>query len=137
MTLENFESVVEKKIVNRGFDYYEQDCIETVEQIDEGEFCAEVAGSSLYDVYVCIKNREIIEHSCTCPYDWGNVCKHVVAVLYHIRDAEILDEKPEFSVSEQAKTLLKKLSKKELSQFILNYLKKNKGFREDFFENFG
>lgn len=38
--------------------------------------------------------------SCTCPYDWGGYCKHVVAVLLTVGDDEppiLIDVKPPVS----------------------------------------
>lgn len=43
-----------------------------------------VRGSILYEVHLKgIKNRSI-ETSCTCPFDWGSICKHAVASLLYV-----------------------------------------------------
>ena len=31
-----------------------------------------------------------MEYDCDCPYDWGVVCKHVVAVLFYLQK-DLLD----------------------------------------------
>ena len=41
---------------------------------------AEVRGSYLYDVEIDVKDSGIAA-LCTCPYDWGGLCKHIGAVL--------------------------------------------------------
>lgn len=33
-----------------------------------------------------IANGEVTDWSCDCPYDWGDTCKHVAAVLFAIRE---------------------------------------------------
>jgi hypothetical protein len=57
---------------------------------------AEVEGSTdvLYSVTVQLhKNGDIKAWSCNCPYDRGNVCKHVVAVLMKMQQNDARTEK--------------------------------------------
>ncbi|MEL6718328.1 MAG: hypothetical protein AAFP82_06405, partial [Bacteroidota bacterium] len=62
MTLHNFEQYVERKILDRGFDYYEQDLVEEVEQLENGYFSAVILGSEEYVVNVRLAgNQTIIE----------------------------------------------------------------------------
>jgi len=82
MNFPAFEVEIERKILDRGFDYYENKNVIEVENLGNGEFSALVEGSEDYEVFVQISEGKVIEHSCDCPYDWGDVCKHVVAVLY-------------------------------------------------------
>ena len=83
MNLRNFEITVEPKIGDRGFSYYENDAVTEVEQVEKGEFTATVEGSEEYTVFIKLDEHQfVIDHSCDCPYDWGDVCKHEVAVLY-------------------------------------------------------
>ena len=44
---------------------------------------AEVEGSQYdpYRVRIAFDTGGVIEASCTCPYDWGGWCKHIVATL--------------------------------------------------------
>lgn len=34
-----------------------------------------------YQTSVTLDAKGVAETSCTCPYDWGGACKHVVALL--------------------------------------------------------
>lgn len=34
-----------------------------------------------YEVKVMLGENEVLSAECTCPYDWGGACKHVVALL--------------------------------------------------------
>jgi SNF2 family DNA or RNA helicase len=45
-----------------------------------------VFGSRQYQVIIKGVISCEIHHSCTCPYDWGTVCKHVVAALLFVAD---------------------------------------------------
>lgn len=61
--------------------------VENVER-DGGHVTAEVSGSE-EDPYLVeldfSEDGEVEDWSCDCPYDWGPVCKHTVAVLLAIR----------------------------------------------------
>ncbi|MGB1219661.1 MAG: SNF2-related protein [Flavobacteriales bacterium] len=45
---------------------------------------ATVKGSKLYEVHFYGLESGMISSSCTCPYDWGAVCKHEVAAAREI-----------------------------------------------------
>lgn len=136
ININNFEDHVESKILDRGFDYYENDQVEEVDQVDQGEFSALVCGNDDYEVYVRLDSLyNIVEKHCSCPYDWGNTCKHEVALLYYIRDAEL--HKEQTDAPSQLRSILDDVSDRELRDFIWTTLKKNREFREDFTQEFG
>ena len=130
MNLKNFHQYVEDKIYSRGRSYTSS--VMEIQQVDEGEFCAEVMGSEEYQVFVKLnKKLEIIEHSCDCPYDWGNICKHEVAVFLNIRDKGLHKQKPSESPFHEIKEELEAYDNDELIQVILNMVKRSGKFRED------
>lgn len=46
-----------------------------------------VDGSEPYEVEIQLASgEEIAVHTCDCPYDWGEYCKHEIAVLMAIRE---------------------------------------------------
>ena len=47
---------------------------------------AEVIGTSVYKLEIKISDDEDIGASCSCPYDFGGFCKHIVAVLVSLSD---------------------------------------------------
>lgn len=49
-------------------------------------YSARVLGSAPYPYRVWI-DLEKQDWGCTCPYTWGPVCKHVVALAYAIQEA--------------------------------------------------
>ena len=132
MNLDNFEDIIEAKIVDRGFSYYEQDQITELEQVIRGEFCAIVIGTEEYSVYIKLnEEQKVIEHSCDCPYDWGEVCKHEVAVLYYIRDSELYKQRIEKGSIQTITEDLNKLNKNELIEIIVELSKRKRLIRQE------
>ena len=131
MNLKNFERTIEPQIVSRGFRYFEDEAITEIEQVEKGEFCATVEGSEDYAVFVKIDDKLNVEsHSCDCPYDWGTVCKHEVAVLYQIRAKALYNQSFKASTFYKIKQDLAKLDKEALQEIILDLSKKSKLVRE-------
>ncbi len=59
---------------------------------DGGRIHARVRGSDVVPYRVDIDTLSG-EHSCTCPFDWGEVCKHTVAVaLLALVEGEAIEE---------------------------------------------
>ena len=131
MTLTNFEGLVEAKIVERGYDYYKRGRIAKVEQVGDSEFSAIAFGSDDYEVYVKIDGERIVEYECDCPYDWGNTCKHAVAVFYQIRYGKFTS-----GTGDKFGSILKDLSNKNLRDFVLKLLKRDRNFRRQFLRAF-
>jgi hypothetical protein len=80
----------------RGSAYYEQGQV-TSPVLRGTTLYAEVEGSEAFPYLVrctCATGGSI-EASCTCPYDWGGWCKHIVAVcLCLIHEPETIEERP-------------------------------------------
>lgn len=80
----------------RGEDYYRRNCVTSLIRRGE-ELRAEVVGSQFapYDVRVSFDEASIMAAWCSCPYDWGGFCKHIVATLLcAIRESETVQELP-------------------------------------------
>ena len=93
MRIDDFENQVDPTILSRGQTYFEEGAVMELEQVRQGFYEATVAGSEDYIVEVEIRNGEVKALECDCPYDYGSVRKHEVAVLYAIR--EIWEESEE------------------------------------------
>ena len=130
MNLKNFESEVEQKIVGRGLSYYKGGDVKRLEKVSENEFSAFVFGTEKYSVYVKLTGETIVEHECDCPYDFGDVCKHEVAVFYAIRSKDFVDS------SGKLKSLLENLHESALRKFVSNLLVKDSSFRREFLREF-
>src|SRR5690625_4098745 len=76
----------------------------------------------------------------------GPVCKHIVAVIFHLQQDELKLNQPVIpkprkkktkSVSQQVKELLKTISHKELIEFVEENTQKDREFRVYFLASFG
>jgi uncharacterized Zn finger protein len=83
--LKNFESHLPSDILTKGRDYWNEGNVDNLAQ-DGDTWTAEVYGTDDYTVEVGLEDGEVTDWSCDCPYDWGDTCKHVVAVLFAIRE---------------------------------------------------
>jgi len=132
MTLHDFEKQVEKKILDRGFEYYENDLVEEMEQLENGYFSAVVLGSEEYTVNVRLAGKQvIIESECDCPYDWGNTCKHEVAVYYYIRDSKIY-KKALSQIGMDLMVKINDMANDELKTCLHTILKRDREWRDAF-----
>ena len=86
ITLDNFENHVPFKIWQRGMDYYDDNAVIDLEEVSPGEWVATVEGTVDYEVELSLNGREVESWSCDCPYDGGDICKHVVAVVLDVRN---------------------------------------------------
>lgn len=69
-------------IILRGYNYYLEDRVIQIQVVDN-RIKAVVRGSFNYLVYVKIKDDQVYDLDCDCPYaDQGELCKHMAAVLF-------------------------------------------------------
>ena len=133
MNINNFEKYIEKKIISRGKSYYNSGSVLEVERLSMDKFGALVEGTDDYNVTVEIDRKlNVVFHTCDCPYDWGDVCKHVVAVLFELRNnnAHFNMDAPDLA------SLLDEVDETELRKFVLDMLMTNGELRRDFKETF-
>lgn len=145
--LNEFEQLIDETILKRGLAYFKGGAITDFSEVSNGEYEALVSGTEDYTVQLEVKNNVVIEHNCDCPYDMGAVCKHIVAVIFHLQQDELeLNEsspnslqkkKKTKSVNQQVKDLLKAISHNELIEFVEENCKKDKKFRNYFLASFG
>ena len=104
-------------VSNRGRQLYKNDKVffdDYIERTDTWKFT--VLGSKKYQVLVKGANSQNIQTSCTCPFDWGSICKHAVAALLFVSD----------NLGEQSMLQYQKQSQITLPTNIRN--RKNLGF---------
>ncbi len=144
--LNEFEQLIDEKILKRGLSYFKEGVITDFSEISNGEYEAIVSGAEEYTVQLKISNNTIIEHNCDCPFDMGPVCKHIVAVIFQLQQNELelnnpnlpkLIKKKTKSVPQQIKELLQAISHKELIEFVQENSKKDKKFKNYFLASFG
>lgn len=126
MNINNFESHINKTILDRGYSYYmEGNVVDTVE-LGENKYIFTIEGSDHYEVSVDIGNNgDILFSECDCPYDFGPVCKHEVAAYFELfnrlnsfTSSDHLSKKPHKRTTVQE--ILSNLSKEELINIIIN-----------------
>lgn len=79
------------------------------------ELSALCVGSSAAAYYVSASfdGARIVETSCTCPYDWGGDCKHIIAMLL-----TFLYEPERFRVGKSLQDELMSLDKEDLVDLV-------------------
>ncbi|MBZ4194334.1 MAG: SWIM zinc finger family protein, partial [Candidatus Contendobacter sp.] len=71
-----------RRSIQRGEDYFSDGAVGTlIRRGDELEADVEGTESDPYRVWVQFEDDEVSDTGCTCPYDYGGWCKHIVAVL--------------------------------------------------------
>lgn len=147
--IDQFEQYINETILKRGLSYFKKGYVTSFEELTQGEFEALVEGNDQYTVILKVKNKIIIDNSCTCPYDFGPVCKHVAAVLFYMQQEELGLKQPvvkqgtkkksaskKKTVSEQVDDLLKALSHNDLKVFIKEKSLTDPAFRRSFLTGF-
>ena len=126
VNIDNFEGIVDPKVLDRGINYLENGSVTEIEELDKNDFNAIVMGTEVYSVNIVLnKKEELFTHECNCPYDFGPICKHKVAVLLLIRrnkrDGTVLKKGNLTKIKQE----LKSYQKNELLQLIMNLAKSN------------
>ena len=144
--LEQFEQIINETILKRGFSYFKNGYVSELLEVSTGEYEALVIGTDEYTVQLEVKNNTIVGHNCDCPYDMGPVCKHIVAVIFHLQQ-DLLDlnqseasktkKKKTKPISLQVKGILKTISHEELMEFVQENSKNDRKFRNYFLASFG
>ncbi|CAN5407228.1 hypothetical protein BH09BAC1_BH09BAC1_13170 [soil metagenome] len=150
LSLDMFEQQVEETILKRGYKYWQDGNVDEVEELSPGWYLAIVTGSEDYEVTIETKGNQITHHQCNCPYDMGDVCKHVVAVLFALQEEELFDGemepkknkgkavKPKVAPKKKATTtdLLERIPPLQLKEFLTEQINKNKDFKASFMLRF-
>lgn len=113
--------LVSAQSFERGESYYRSGAI--LDPVRQGlELRAQCAGSEHepYEVSATLGENSVAETSCTCPYDWGGVCKHIVALLL-----TYVHEPQSFRVIPPLETMLGGRSKEELIELIGEIVKRD------------
>lgn len=144
--LDQFEQVIDEKILKRGLSYYKKGLVQQLDEVSPNIYEAVVEGTEDYTVQLTVKNNVVTEHVCDCPYDQGPVCKHVAAVIFKLQEDQLqLNQKQaktkskaisktatgkkRKTIAEQINEMLTKASKEELVALIQEEAANNTAFR--------
>ena len=148
--LDQFEQVIDEKILQRGLTYFKKGCVHELDEISPNTYEAVVEGTEDYTVRLTVENNVVTDYSCDCPYDFGPVCKHVAAVIFSLQEEELgltkKTGKPEKtaksgvkkskSLATQINELMAKASVDELKELIRTEASKNAVFRNHVLASF-
>ena len=70
----------------KGMGYARRGAVQTL-FLERENYRAQVQGYHLYSVRLW-DQEGAVKSSCTCPYEWGGICKHVVAVMVRLLDMQ-------------------------------------------------
>jgi uncharacterized Zn finger protein len=116
-------------VFERGRNYRAEGRVRRIDRFED-LVTAAVQGSSRYDVTVELGGTGI-DARCTCPYDGGGACKHVVAVLL-----EVAADPPE-DESGRIEAAIEDLSTDDLRAFVRDALAEHPELRDRFLAQFG
>ncbi|WP_425447277.1 SWIM zinc finger family protein [Dethiothermospora halolimnae] len=131
MNIKDFEQHIDSKILNRGYDYYDNGNIIEIYEQGEDEYTFIIEGREDYEVTVKLDDKgDIVYSYCNCPYNFGPVCKHEVATyfqLFEIFNSKNLSEKITNDIVKRPKIeeILNSLSKDELVNIIIDITKED------------
>lgn len=119
--LSDFESGIDTAIVSRGHDYFSNGAVRDLNQIKDGAWAASVDGTKNYSVRIDLKEDNLSNWSCSCPFDMGPVCKHTVAVLYELRN-RIYSRDQEFEKSKKPSKTKRRMDSQESLEKALSHM---------------
>src|SRR5215210_7468150 len=92
----DIRALASPEVYERGREYWHDgQVLELVHRGDELEATVQGSDDEPYVVLVALGSRGIVEAGCSCPYDWGGVCKHVVAALLaYLEQPEDIEQRP-------------------------------------------
>lgn len=128
MTYDNFEDFIETEMLEKGLAYFESQSVKELEN-EEGIWSAFVMGSDEYEVDIEGK-RNIKGWDCDCPYDHGDICKHVVAVLYAIKQLKTKKVEKKNRGKNPVDQIFTKVPSKELLSYFKKKVKASTDLRQ-------
>lgn len=132
LTLANFESFLSGSFLDKGRDYFENGAVVDLVEDSKGKWNAIVSGSEDYEIEIHFSGKNISECSCDCPHN-VQYCKHIVAVLYAILEQGPVatgNNKRGIAAGKDMKEIVNELTDTELRQFIIEYGRNNREFRD-------
>lgn len=136
MTLQDFENQIDSKIKQRGKVYFQEGNVQFIEEVKKNVWAADVVGTDDYQVEIQLGSKgDIKKYECSCPYDYGTICKHVVAVLYSIIEQKTVNVTPQKTTNGKKVTfdkMLQSITLQEYQDFVKHFSKTNKNFKDEF-----
>jgi uncharacterized Zn finger protein len=121
ITEKAIRALANAKSFARGQEYFRDGAVSEV--VRRGNrVTAEVEGGELYEVTISLRDGDVAEARCTCPYDWDGYCKHIVAVLLKLAEAaDDVTERPPIA------ELIRDLDRDDLADLLVKRLETDRG----------
>jgi uncharacterized Zn finger protein len=106
---------------SRGYNYFESGAVADV-ALRGNTLQGQVEGSQYtpYRVNISFGQNGVTSATCTCPYDWGGWCKHIVAVLLTcLHEGEDIETRPALE------DLLSELDRAQLQALLVGLAERN------------
>lgn len=136
LTLQDFDQHISPVIVQRGLDYFENRYVDHLDETSPGHWLASVSGSEDYEVEVVLSGKARVQSvACDCPYDGGPICKHIVAVLYALREQAAAAPKPKRANKTKPLTfeeMLLRVELEDLRAFVRHQQQASRDFSNQF-----
>ncbi len=126
--LQHLESELAEKTRLRGYDFYCEGRVKSVFNINGIEWMSIVQGYDDHVVQLKIQNDSITYWECNCN-DEEDPCKHVVAVIYFIKNEKHKLKKFDTTGYEEIKEHISYLPPHVLRYLLLKYAAENNHFR--------
>jgi hypothetical protein len=111
----------------RGERYFEEGRVKII-SASSFMVTAKVVGTRNYRVELALEDENTISATCTCPYDWGGYCKHVVATLLAMNEAGAEIERMMLTSGaelQNPESLLKVMEPEDLKSFLCREMERN------------
>ena len=131
LTVEDVRQICNQRSYGRGRTYYRTGRVTSVSW-EGNRVSAVVLGTHSYNVWAEERKGGRLPYHCTCPYDWGGACKHVVAVLLHMVDhgAEMLRSAEEARA--EIRSMLDEASPDYMRRFLAGEMESDRSVAERF-----
>lgn len=129
--IESFLGEVDPKIFARGANYCRSGRV-AFTAYSTRRVVAEVFGNEEEPYRTAVRFNKagaVSSWECSCPYDWGPVCKHTVAVLLAVQ-AEPPEEPPREESAEgiEIRDLVEQAEKEQLAALVLEHCREDRRF---------
>jgi thiol-disulfide isomerase/thioredoxin len=134
ITAEKIRSLSTETSFERGMDYFTHGRVKNIAQFGN-KITAIVSGTEDYQVTIRLKKDDFTAE-CTCPYNWGGYCKHIVATVLALSKNYKDIKKQKVKEEEKIDTILNNITLEELKDFLRIEFENDSSLRDAFVIHF-
>jgi len=119
MRTSDFENgFIDEGILDRGREYFILGKVVGLQYLEAKTILANVEGSRTYRVRISVDGGDILNWSCSCPYNAGDICKHVTAVFFALKQKNGKGDHDDASGQLNTDEIISTLSRDELADIV-------------------